>query len=190
MIIFYARCSTAEQNEARQLGDAHACHAEKIYIDKASGKNRDRPQLEAMISFAREGDKVICSDISRIARNTRDLLTIIDELQKKGVAFQSLKESIDTSTPQGQFMLTVFAVVAELEREYILQRQREGIAIAKEQGKYTGRKPRPLPDNFERVVARWRAGEITAVEAMRQTGLKPNTFYRRCARTSLCAKST
>ena len=175
MIIFYARCSTAEQNEARQLGDAHACHAEKIYIDKASGKNRDRPQLEAMISFAREGDKVVCSDISRIARNTRDLLTIIDELQKKGVAFQSLKESIDTSTPQGQFMLTVFAAVAELEREYILQRQREGIAIAKEQGKYTGRKPMPLPENFERVVARWRAGEITAVEAMRQTGLKPNT---------------
>ena len=64
---------------------------------------------------------------------------------------------------------------AELEREYILRRQHEGIAIAKEQGKYTGRKPRPLPDNFERVVARWRAGEITAVEAMRQTGLKPNT---------------
>ena len=181
MIIFYARCSTAEQNEARQLEDAHACHAEKIYIDKASGKNRDRPQLEAMISFAREGDKVVCSDISRIARNTRDLLTIIDELQKKGVAFQSLKESIDTSTPQGQFMLTVFAAVAELEREYILQRQREGIAIAKEQGKYTGRKPMPLPDNFERVVARWRAGEITAAEAMRQTGLKPNTFYRRCS---------
>ena len=77
MIIFYARCSTAAQNEARQLGDAHACHAEKISIDKASGKNRDRPQLEAMISFARAGDKVICSDISRIARNTRDLLTII-----------------------------------------------------------------------------------------------------------------
>ena len=87
MIIFYARCSTAEQNEARQLGDAHACHAEKIYIDKASGKNRDRPQLEAMISFAREGDKVVCSDISRIARNTRDLLTIIDELQKERCCF-------------------------------------------------------------------------------------------------------
>ena len=87
-------------------------------------------------------------------------------------------------------MLTVFAVVAELEREYILQRQREGIAIAKEQGKYTGRRPMPLPDNFERVVARWRAGEITAAEDMRQTGLKSNTFYRRCSRTSLCAKST
>ena len=83
-----------------------------------------------------------------------------------------------------------FAAVAELEREYILQRQREGIAIAKTKGKYTDRKPRPLPDNFERVVARWRAGEITAAEAMRQTGLKPNTFYRRCAQTSSRAKST
>ena len=81
-----------------------------------------------------------------------------------------------------------FAAVAELEREYILQRQREGIAIAKTQGKYTGRKPMPLPDNFERVVARWRAGEITAAEAMRQTGLKPNTFYRRCSQTSLALK--
>ena len=82
-------------------------------------------------------------------------------------------------------MLTVVAAVAELEREYILQRQREGIAIAKEQGKYAGRKPLPLPDNFERVVARWRAGEITAAEAMRQTGLKPNTFYRRRSQISL-----
>ena len=87
-------------------------------------------------------------------------------------------------------MLTVFAAVVELEREYILQRQREGIAIAKEQGKYTGRKPMPLPDNFEQVVSRWRAGEITTAEAMRQTGLKPNTFYRRCAQTSLRAIST
>ena len=85
-------------------------------------------------------------------------------------------------------MLTVFAAVAELEREYILQRQREGIAIAKGQGKYTGRKPMPLPDNFERVVARWREGEITAVEAMRQTRLKPNTFYRRCSKASSASK--
>lgn len=76
-------------------------------------------------------------------------------------------------------MLTVFAAVAELEREYILQRQREGIAIAKQQGKYTGRKPLPVPDNFKEIVAKWKRGEITAAEAMRRTGLKPNTFYRR-----------
>ena len=76
-------------------------------------------------------------------------------------------------------MLTVFAAVAELEREYILQRQHEGIAIAKEQGKYTGRKPQPLPDNFKATVARWQRGEITATEAMQRTGMKPNSFYRR-----------
>ena len=136
------------------------------------------------------GDTVIVESISRFTRNTRDLLDLVEQLTEKQVEFVSRKEAIDTTTPTGKFMLTVFAAVAELEREYILQRQREGIAIAKEQGKYTGRKPMPLPDNFERVVARWRAGEITAAEAMRQTGLKPNTFYRRCPRTSLCAKST
>ena len=105
----------------------------------------------------------------------------MERLTEKEVEFASRKEAINTTTPTGKFMLTVFAAVAELEREYILQRQREGIAIVKEQGKSTGRKPLPLPDNFERVVARWRTGEITATEAMRQTGLKPNTFYRRCA---------
>ena len=85
-------------------------------------------------------------------------------------------------TPTGKFMLTVFAAVAELEREYILQRQREGITIAKQQGKYTGRSPLPLPENFDAVVAQWRRGEISAREAMRRTGLKPNTFYRRVSR--------
>ena len=112
----------------------------------------------------------------------------MEQLTEKQVEFVSRKEAIDTTTPTGKFMLTVFAAVAELEREYILQRQREGIAIAKEQGKYTGRKPMPLPENFERVVSRWRAGEITAAEAMRQTGLKANTFYRRCSQTSLALK--
>ena len=83
----------------------------------------------------------------------------------------------------------LFSLIQYLQEPHAgMQRQREGIAIAKEQGKYTGRKPMPLPENFERVVARWRAGEITAVEAMRQTGLKPNTFYRRCAQTSLALK--
>lgn len=114
----------------------------------------------------------------------------MDRLTEKHVEFVSRKEAIDTTTPTGKFMLTVFAAVAELEREYILQRQREGIAIAKTKGKYTGRRPMPLPDNLERVFTRWQAGEITAAEAMRQTGLKPNTSYRRCSRTSLCAKST
>ena len=179
MIVFYARCSTIEQNEARQLEDARTCHAEKIFIDKASGKDTNRKQLQAMLSFVREGDKVICSDISRIARNTRDLLTIIDELQKKGVAFQSLKESIDTSTPQGQFMLTVFGALAQLERDCIRQRTEEGRRIAMQEGRITGR-PKVQVDKkqFLQVCVKWRAHEITAVEAQRLTGLTSSTFYR------------
>ena len=178
--IGYIRVSTEEQNTARQEVLLHELGVDELFIDKASGKSTDRPELTRMMNYVRRGDTVIVESISRFARNTRDLLDLVEQLTEKQVEFVSRKEAIDTTTPTGKFMLTVFAAVAELEREYILQRQREGIAIAKTKGKYTGRKPMPLPDNFERVVARWRAGEITAVEAMRQTGLRANTFYRRC----------
>ena len=184
MKIGYIRVSTEEQKTARQEVLLRELGVDEVFIDKASGKNADRPELTRMMNYVRRGDTVIVESISRFARNTRDLLDLVERLTEKQVEFVSRKEAIDTTTPTGKFMLTVFAAVAELEREYILQRQREGIAIAKEQGKYTGRKPMPLPDNFERVVARWRAGEITAAEAMRQTGLKPNTFYRRCSKVS------
>ena len=177
----YIRVSTEEQNTVRQEVLLRELGVDEIFIDKASGKNADRPELSRMMNYVRHADTVIVESISRFARNTRDLLDLVEWLTEKQVEFVSRKEAIDTTTPTGKFMLTVFAAVAELEREYILQRQREGIAIAKTKGKYTGRKPRPLPDNFERVVSRWRAGEITATEAMRQTGLKPNTFYRRCS---------
>ncbi len=181
MKIGYIRVSTEEQNTARQEVLLRELDVDELFIDKASGKNADRPELTRMMNYVRRGDTVIVESISRFARNTRDLLDLVERLTEKQVEFVSRKEAIDTTTPTGKFMLTVFAAVAELEREYILQRQREGIAIAKEQGKYTGRKPMPLSENFERVVSRWRAGEITAAEAMRQTGLKPNTFYRRCS---------
>ena len=189
MKIGYIRVSTEEQNTARQEVLLRELGVDEVFIDKASGKNADRPELTRMMNYVRHGDTVIVESISRFARNTRDLLDLVERLTEKQVEFVSRKEAIDTTTPTGKFMLTVFAAVAELEREYILQRQREGIAIAREQGKYTGRKPLPLPDNFERVVARWRAGEITATEAMRQTGLKPNTFYRRCAAKKALASS-
>lgn len=180
MIVFYARCSTAEQNEARQLEDAKQCQAEKVFVDKLSGKNTDRPQLKAMLAFVREGDKVICSDISRIARNTRDLLAILDELQRKGVAFQSLKEAIDTATPQGQFMLTVFAALAQLERDCIRQRAEEGMRIAMQEGRIKGRPQVPIDEKeFRAVCARWRAGELTAVQAQQLLKMNPSTFYRR-----------
>lgn len=189
MKIGYIRVSTEEQNTARQEVLLRELGVDEVFIDKASGKNVDRPELTRMMEYVRRGDIVIVESISRFARNTRDLLDLVERLTEKHVEFVSRKESIDTTTPTGKFMLTGFAAIAELEREYILQRQCEGIAIAKEQGKYAGRKPLPLPDNFERVVARWRAGEITAAEAMRQTGLKTNTFYRRCAKSKQTANN-
>ena len=180
MRVGYVRCSTIEQNEARQLKMMEEQKAEKLFIDKASGKNTE------MMGFVRAGDMVIVESISRIARNTRDLLSIVSELTEKQVEFVSLKENIDTTTPQGRFMLTVFGALAELERENILERQREGIAIAKDEGKYKGRKPLEIDEEqFKDVCARWRAGEVTATAAMKEVGLKPNTFYRRVKEMSL-----
>ena len=180
MRVFYVRCSTIEQNEARQLKMAEEQNAEKVFVDKASGKNTNRTAFKEMMAFVRAGDTVVVESISRIARNTRDLLSIVSELTEKGVEFVSLKENIDTTTPQGRFMLTVFGALAELERENILERQREGIEIAKSEGKYKGRKPIDYDETqMKALCEKWRAGEITATAAMKELGLKPNTFYRR-----------
>ena len=134
MKVGYIRVSTEGQNIARQEVLMQDLGVDKIFVDKASGKNRERPQLRAMMNFVREGDVVIVESISRFARNTKDLLELVEELQSRQVIFISKKEAIDTNTPTGQFMLTVFGAVATLEREYILSRQSEGIAIAKAEG--------------------------------------------------------
>ena len=177
MKVGYIRVSTIEQNTIRQEVMMQELGVEQIYIDKASGKNTNRPELNKMLDYVRAGDTVICESISRFARNTRDLLELVEKLTAKGVEFVSKKESIDTATPTGKFMLTVFGAVAELERQSILQRQREGIAIAKQQGKYTGRRP-ILPPDFNKVVRKWRAGELTAVQAMKKLNMSKTAFYR------------
>ena len=181
MKIGYVRVSTEEQNTARQEIMLRELGVDELFVDRASGKNADRPELNRMMNFVRRGDTVIVESISRFARNTRDLLDLVEQLTAKQVEFVSRKEAIDTTTPTGKFMLTVFAAAAELEREYILQRQREGIAIAKQQGKYRGRPPKVYPD-FERIAARWQKGEITAVQAMKQLGMSKTRFYERVKR--------
>ena len=140
--IGYIRVSTAEQNTARQEVLMQELGVDMVFIDRASGKNAQRPELARMLEFV------------------------------------SRKEAIDTTTPSGKFMLTIFGAVAELEREYILQRQKEGIAIAKANGTYKGRPPTACPD-FDRMVTLWQSGEITAQEAARRLGISPSTFYRK-----------
>lgn len=189
--IFYARVSTVEQNEGRQIAAAQELKADKIFTDKATGANTNRPQLKAMLAYIREGDTVIVESISRLARSTKDLLELVEQITGKGAAFISLKESIDTSTPQGRFVLTLFAAMAELEREQIKQRQEEGIALRKAEDAarkaqgleplyYKGRQTIAIDaDQFKAEVKKWRAGSQTAVDTMKKLGLKPNTFYRR-----------
>ena len=178
MRIGYARVSTAEQHVERQKQILQELGAEKTFVDVCSGKNTDRPALREMLNFARDKDVIICESISRLARNTRDLLELTDKLAEQGVGFVSQKENIDTTTPTGKFILTVFGAIAELEREYILQRQAEGIAIAKANGVYKGRKPIDCPD-FDKVYQQVELGKISATEAFRQLNVSKSTYYRR-----------
>ena len=174
----YVRVSTTEQNTARQDELMQRLGVEKVYTDKLSGKDTERPELQEMMKFVREGDVVVVESISRFARNTKDLLDLIDQLQKKKVQFISEKEQMDTATPAGKFTLTMFAALSELERDNIRERQSEGIEIAKAEGRMTGR-PRREPENFEEVYADWLNKKISAAEACRRCHMARRTFYRR-----------
>lgn len=178
MKIRYVRVSTKEQNTARQEELMKSMGADKVYIDKMSGRSTDRPALLEMMDFVREGDSVVVESISRFARNTKDLLELTEQLSNKRVQFISQKENIDTDTPAGKFMLTIFGAVAELEREYIRQRQREGIEIAKQQKKYKGRPAKQL-DTFDEIYQQWKSGNITATSASEQLNVSRSTFYRK-----------
>lgn len=146
MKIAYVRVSTVEQNEARQVEALKQHNIEKWFIEKVSGKDTNRPQLQSMLEFCREGDTIYIHDFSRLARNTKDLLDIVDYLNKKNVCLISNHENVDTNTPTGKLMLTMIGAIAEFERANMLERQREGIAIAKSAGKYKGRKPVQIKD--------------------------------------------
>jgi len=179
MKVAYIRVSTKEQNTGRQEEALKKEGVERFFIEKVSGKDMNRPQLTAMLGFLRSGDVLVVESYSRLARSTSDLLNIVNELNNKSVDFISLKERVDTSTPQGRLMLTIFGGLAQFERECILQRQAEGIALAKSEGKYTGRKPVDLPSNWDEVIKLWKSGDLTARKAQEKLGMKPATFYRK-----------
>ena len=180
MKVGYVRVSTDEQKTIRQEVLMQELDVEKIYMDKATGKNANRRQLQDMLNFVREGDIVIVESYSRMARSTRDLLDIVETLKNKGVEFISKKEAIDTTTPAGRLMLTIFAGLYQFERECMLERQAEGIAEAKKAGKYKGRKPIEVDAvKFKALYPDWKAGKMTAVEMQKSLGITAPTFYRR-----------
>lgn len=178
MKICYIRVSSVDQDISRQQYAMQGKGIEKYFIEKVSGKDMNRPQLNAMLEFAREGDVIYIHDLSRLARNTADLLTIIEKLEGKNISLVSNKESIDTSTATGRLMTTMIAAIYEFERAILRERQLEGIAIAKAAGgKYTGRQRIPKPDNWGEVISKFKCRLISAKKAQEQLNLKPNVFY-------------
>ena len=178
--IAYIRVSTKEQNTGRQHEDftAKGIVLDKVFEEKLSGKNTDRPQLQAMLAYLREGDTLYVESFSRLARSTRDLLNIVNTLTEKGVSFVSLKENVDTTTSQGKFMLTVFAGLYELERDNILERQREGIDLALKEGRPYGRPSATVSDTFSEHYQQWKNGDLKAVDFMKLENIPKSTFYK------------
>ena len=161
MRIAYVRVSTVEQNEARQIEALKKYDIEKWFTEKCSGKNTDRPKLQEMMDFAREGDEIYIHDFSRLARSTKDLLSIVEQLDAKSVQLVSNKESIDTQTAAGKLMLTMIGAIAEFERQNLLERQREGIEIAKRAGKYRGGHTKEInKDEWQKNLFLYKTREI------------------------------
>jgi DNA invertase Pin-like site-specific DNA recombinase len=180
--IAYIRVSSESQNTQRQELALNDIGIDKIFVEKISGKDTNRPQLQKMLEYVREDDILYVESISRLGRNLKDLLNIVESLNDKGVGLISLKEShIDTTSPQGKLIFNIFATLAEFEREQNKQRQMEGIAIAKAEGKYKGRKKIEIQidKKFEKLYQEWKSEKITAVQFMKELDLKKNTFYRR-----------
>ena len=175
MRVAYVRVSTVEQNEQRQIEGLKPHNIEKWFTEKVSGKDTNRPQLKEMLEFVREGDTVYIHDFSRLARSTQDLLNIVDTLTKKGVHLVSNKENINTSTPQGRLMLTMIAAINEFERTNLLERQKEGIAVAKKKGKYKGRKEVKI-DNFEQYYNKYLNREITKTQLAKELNISRPTL--------------
>lgn len=178
MNIAYCRVSTVEQNEQRQVKSLEKFNIDKWFTEKVSAKDTNRPQLKEMIEFAREGDTIYIHSLDRLARSTKDLLNIVEQLQAKGINLKSNKEAIDTTTATGKLMLTMIGAIAEFERANMLERQKEGIAIAKAQGKFKGRKEIDYPSNWKEVYEKYKNRELTGTKAMELMGLKRNTFYK------------
>ncbi|HAN10520.1 MAG TPA: resolvase [Clostridiales bacterium] len=173
----YVRTSCVEQNEVRQVEALKKYDIDKWFIEKKSGKNMEREELNKLLDYAREGDIIYIHDLTRLARNLKNLLEIIDKLKEKKIDLVSNKENIDTKTPMGKLMLHLVGAIAEFERENLLERQAEGIQQGKLRGVYKGRKRIQKPKDWDEVYSEYERREITAKEAMKKMGLKKNTFY-------------
>ena len=175
--IAYVRVSTIDQNEGRQRAALQPYPIDKWFIEKISGKNADRPKLQEMLEYIREDDTVYCEEFSRLGRSTADLLSIVRQIEDVGAKFVSIKEQFDTKTPAGKLQMTMLAAISEFERDMILERQREGIALAKLEGKYKGRKRISIP-NIGEYYDRYMMRKANKTQLAAELNISRNTLDR------------
>jgi len=175
--IGYIRVSSFDQNPERQLEQVEVS---KVFTDKASGKDTERPALEELLAFVREGDTVVVHSMDRLARNLDDLRRLVQQLTKRGVRIEFVKECLTFTgedSPMANLLLSVMGAFAEFERALIRERQREGIALAKQRGAYRGRKKALSTEQVEELQSRASAGEQKAKLA-REYGISRETLYQ------------
>lgn len=177
----YIRVSTVEQNLLRQeVAIKENIKIDKWFLEKASAKNRERPELNGLLDYIREGDSIYIHSLDRLARNTKDLLNIVETLDQKKVKLYSIKDNFDFNSSTGKFMMTILGAVAELEYNITKERRNEGIALAKKKGIYKGRKPVELnKQQFKELYLDWEKGYITKKEMAKRLNISRSTLYRR-----------
>ena len=178
MLIGYARVSTQEQDLALQLDALKAAGSERIYEERASGAQRDRPELKAALGYMRQGDTLVVWKLDRLARSLKQLIDTVDDLGSRGIGLRSLTEAIDTTTSGGKLIFHIFAALAEFERAVIRERTLAGLAAARARGRKGGRPPALAAKDLAAAKAMLRDPEITVSEIARRLGVAPSTLYR------------
>ena len=186
MLVGYVRVSSLDQNPERQLEELKAMQVEKIFMDKLSGKNVERPELQNMLNFVREGDTLVVHSLDRLARNLTDLLTMVQDLTGRGVSVRFLNERLDfdagkEASPVAKLMLSMVGAFAEFERSMNKRRQAEGIALAKERGVYKGR-PRSVTDEQIQEVRSLIDMGVPLSKAVKKVGISRTTAYKYLSR--------
>ena len=191
MFVGYARVSTQDQKPELQLDALSASGCEKVFEVKASGAQRDRPQLQAAIDYMRDGDTLVVWKLDRLARSTKQLIETVEMLESRGIGFRSLTEAIDTTTSGGRLVFHIFAALAEFERSIIRERTMAGLESARARGRLGGRPPALTPEDLTHARAMLADPDITVAKVAERLGVPPNNLYRHIpgARSSIAEDS-
>lgn len=178
MKIGYARVSTLDQNLDRQLDNLKEQGCERIFAEKMTGTKADRPELQRMLEMLREGDVVVVDSFSRLSRSTKDLLDLTETFRNKGVSLISIKEKLDTTTPEGKLMMTMLAALSQFERDLIAERTKDGLKAARARGRQGGRPKAGTDKDKARALAMYDANIMTNTEIAQSVGVSTATFNR------------